>query len=108
MASAREHRFEDGQTAEVKNVIWCTGFDPGFSWIDLPVMDEGKPVHERGVIDAVPGLYFVGLRFLYSQWSAQVHGVGRDAAWIADAIAADRVDSDRVDRGRVSIDVRRR
>ena len=71
-------------------------------------MDEGKPVHERGVIDAVPGLYFVGLRFLYSQWSAQVHGVGRDAAWIADAIAADRVDSDRVDRGRVSIDVRRR
>lgn len=27
VASAREHRFEDGQTAEVKNVIWCTGFD---------------------------------------------------------------------------------
>jgi putative flavoprotein involved in K+ transport len=100
--------LEDGQTAEVRNVIWCTGFDPGFSWIDLPVMDAGKPVHERGVVDAVPGLFFVGLRFLYSQSSAQVHGVGRDAAWIADAIAADRLDSDRVVRGRVSIGLPRR
>jgi putative flavoprotein involved in K+ transport len=100
--------LEDGQTPEVRNVIWCTGFDPGFSWIDLPVMDEGKPVHERGVVDAVPGLFFVGLRFLYSQSSAQVHGVGRDAAWIADAIAADRLDSDRVVRGRVSIGLPRR
>jgi len=89
-------------------VIWCTGFEPGFSWIDLPVVDEGNPVHERGVVDAVPGLYFVGLRFLYSQSSAQVHGVGRDAAWIADAIAADRVGSERVSRGRDSVDVRRR
>jgi hypothetical protein len=22
------------------NVIWCTGFDAGFSWIDLPVFDK--------------------------------------------------------------------
>jgi len=100
--------LEDGQTAEVRNVIWCTGFDPGFTWIDLSATDEGNPVHERGVVDAVPGLYFVGLRFLYSQSSAQVHGVGRDAAWIADAIAADRLDSEHVSRGRDSVDVGRR
>jgi putative flavoprotein involved in K+ transport len=92
-------RLEDGQTAEVRNVIWCTGFDPGFSWIDLPAMDEGRPVHVRGVVDAVPGLYFVGLKFLYSQSSGQVHGVGRDAAWIAHAIADNRVASERVSRG---------
>jgi putative flavoprotein involved in K+ transport len=38
----------------------------------------------------MPGLYFVGLKFLYSVSSEQIHGVGRDAARIADAIAARR------------------
>ena len=29
----------DGRVLDVANVIWCTGFHPGFSWIDLPVFD---------------------------------------------------------------------
>src|SRR5262249_23068126 len=29
--------LEDGRVLDVANVIWCTGFHPGFSWIDLPV-----------------------------------------------------------------------
>jgi putative flavoprotein involved in K+ transport len=41
-----------------------------------------------------PGLYFVGLKFLYSVSSEQIHGVGRDAAHIADTIAARRHDTD--------------
>jgi putative flavoprotein involved in K+ transport len=28
--------LEGGRVLEVANVIWCTGFDPGFTWIDLP------------------------------------------------------------------------
>ena len=33
------------------NVIWCTGFDPGFSWIDLPVLGaDGEPIHDGGVV----------------------------------------------------------
>src|SRR5215467_7120297 len=36
--------LEDGRTLEVRYVIWCTGYEPGFSWIDLPVFDdEGGP-----------------------------------------------------------------
>ena len=31
---------EDGRVLDVANVIWCTGFRPGFSWIDLPVLGE--------------------------------------------------------------------
>ena len=27
---------EDGVRLDVVNVIWCTGFEPGFGWIDLP------------------------------------------------------------------------
>ena len=62
--------LEDGRVLEVSNVVWCTGFRPDFSWIDLDIFgsDENpiEPVHERGVIPSEPGLYFVGLFFLYA------------------------------------------
>jgi putative flavoprotein involved in K+ transport len=75
---------EDGRILDVANVIWCTGFHPGFSWINLPVFDEKQqPNHQRGVVVDEPGLYFVGLHFLTAISSAQIHGVERDAAYIA-------------------------
>ena len=79
---------------DVANVIWCTGFHPGFSWIDLPVFGEeaGDPMHERGVVASEPGLYFVGLLFLYAVSSVMIHGVGRDAEHIAQHIASPRTD----------------
>jgi putative flavoprotein involved in K+ transport len=80
-------QLEDGQTLDVANVIWCTGFAPGFSWIDLPVMGEQEPEHERGVVAKEPGLYFVGLLFLSSMSSEMIHGVGRDADYVASMIA---------------------
>lgn len=79
--------LEDGATLDVENVIWCTGFTAGFSWIDLPIMHEGHPVHERGVVPALPGLYFVGLEFLYALSSEMIHGVGRDARYVAEHLA---------------------
>jgi putative flavoprotein involved in K+ transport len=77
----------DDAVREVRNVIWCTGFDPGFSWIDIPIHGDVEPVHERGVVAAVPGLFFVGLHFLSAMSSVMIHGVGRDAARIADLVA---------------------
>jgi putative flavoprotein involved in K+ transport len=80
--------LEDGRALDVANVVWCTGFDAGFSWIDLPVFGpDGEPLHERGVVASEPGLYFVGLHFLYAFSSDMIHGVGRDAARIAGLIA---------------------
>lgn len=79
--------LEDGRTLDVANVIWATGFKPGFSWIDLPMMGEIDPAHGRGVVEDVPGLYFVGLFFIYGVSSAQIHGIGRDAQYIAEQIA---------------------
>src|SRR3984893_730569 len=81
----------DSRTLEVRNVIWCTGFDPGFTWIDLPIIGEdGRPVHERGVVNRTPGLYFVGLRYLYSMTSDTLTGVGRDAERIVRTMEARR------------------
>ena len=79
--------LEDGRVLEVANVIWCTGFTSGFSWIELPVFAEnGYPIHERGVVKSQPGLYFMGLLFLDTLSSALVGGVGRDADHIASQI----------------------
>jgi putative flavoprotein involved in K+ transport len=83
-------QLEDGRSVDVANVVWCTGFHPGFSWIDLPVLGPQEPLHRRGIVESEPGLYFIGLKFLYSVSSEQIHGVGRDAAYIAGKIAARR------------------
>jgi len=81
--------LEDGRALDVENVIWCTGYEPGFSWIDLPVFDDaGDPIHVRGVVHSEPGLYFLGLQFLYSMTSATLNGVGRDAEHIAKTIVS--------------------
>jgi putative flavoprotein involved in K+ transport len=90
--------LDDGRKLEVANVIWCTGFVPDFAWIDLPVFaQDGGPVHDRGVVGSEPGLYFVGLVFLYALASSLVGGVGRDAEHIAEHIAAGQPNSRRTD-----------
>jgi len=84
-------QLDDGRILDVANVIWCTGFEAGFSWIDLPVFDEaGAVIHDRGVVASVPGLYFVGLKFLHSALSDTLGAIGRDAAHVADRVVAHR------------------
>jgi putative flavoprotein involved in K+ transport len=93
VAGVRDGRplLADGQVLDVANVIWCTGFHAGLSWVDVPGLRygaDGEPVHERGIVPGEPGLYFVGLHFLYSVSSTMIHGVGRDAERIAETIKA--------------------
>lgn len=80
--------LEDGRGLDVANVIWCNGFEPGFSFIDLPIFDtHGLPQHQSGVVPRAPGLYFVGMHFQHAMSSGMIHGVGRDAARIARLVA---------------------
>jgi putative flavoprotein involved in K+ transport len=80
--------IDDGRRLEVANIIWSTGYVPDFGWIDIELPTENSyPLHRRGIVEEVPGLYFLGLQFLYSLSSALVGGVGRDALYIADHIA---------------------
>jgi len=72
---------------DAANVLWCCGFNPGFDWIELPVFDaSGAVQHEGGLVASQPGLYFVGLQFLYAMSSSMIHGVSRDAARIVETI----------------------
>jgi putative flavoprotein involved in K+ transport len=80
--------LDDGRVLDVANVIWCTGYTPDYSWIDLPVRaSHGFPIQDRGIVESIPGLYFIGLPFLYSLSSALLGGVGRDADHIVSHIA---------------------
>lgn len=82
-------RLEGGRVLQVAAVVWCTGFRPDTSWIELPVFDEsGEPRQRRGVVAEQPGLYFVGRLFQYSLASSMIQGVGRDADLVAAHIDA--------------------
>jgi putative flavoprotein involved in K+ transport len=71
----------------INTIIWATGYRFDYSWIKFPVLDEdGYPIQHRGV-SAVPGLYFLGLHWLYNRRSGLPWGVGEDAAYIAHEIA---------------------
>jgi putative flavoprotein involved in K+ transport len=68
--------------------VWATGYGVDFRWIDVPILNaRGEPVHTRG-ISAMPGLYFLGLAWLFNLNSSFLSGVGDDAAVLADHIAA--------------------
>jgi putative flavoprotein involved in K+ transport len=82
-------RLADGRVLDVAVVVWATGFRLDFSWIKLPIFDGGGyPIHHRGVVDSAPGLYFLGLPFQYTPTSEHVGGVGNDARYISEHIAA--------------------
>jgi putative flavoprotein involved in K+ transport len=77
--------------ADVGTVIWATGYRPDFGWIKLPFLDDqGYPVQQRGVT-AVPGLYVLGLDWLYSARSGLFAGIGADAAYLASVITGEPV-----------------
>jgi putative flavoprotein involved in K+ transport len=78
--------IENEPIPDVKNVIWCTGFFPSFSWIDIPVFNNNEPTQNRGVVEKEPGLYFTGLHFQYSLSSGMIHGLKRDARYVVNVI----------------------
>ena|SRR5882672_1843139 len=79
--------LEDGRTLAVENIVWCNGFRHGIDWVKLPIFDEsGRPRQYRGVVEGEPGLYLVGLSFLHSPSSTMIHGIGRDARRVVEAI----------------------
>ncbi len=77
--------LDDGRVIEAANVVWATGFRPDHGWIHVPVTGpDGWPRQVRGVATDAPGLYFIGLPFMYRGASALLGGVGRDAVYLAE------------------------
>jgi putative flavoprotein involved in K+ transport len=86
-----EHAALDLATAGITSIVWCIGFQPDFRWVEAPVFDgRGNPGHVRGVTKQ-PGLYFLGLPWLYTWGSGRFSGVARDALYLAEKIDALRL-----------------
>jgi len=76
----------DLKAAGITTVIWCSGFRYDYGWVKLPLFDgSGEPFHRRGVTGC-PGVYFLGLRWLWKRKSPFLSGMGEDAEYLADQI----------------------
>ena len=74
----------------ISTVIVATGFEFDFSWVKFPVLDEtGYPKTNRGVT-SVPGLYFMGLNWMYKRKSGIIYGVADDAEYIAEKVSTSK------------------
>ncbi len=86
-------RFEpkDVRQLDIKDVgivIWATGFDDDYDFLKVRAFDKkGEPVHKKGV-SKIPGLYFIGLRWLSKYKSFLLSGVAEDAEYITKQIKA--------------------
>ncbi len=79
VAPEPDTRTLDLEREGITSILWASGYRPDYSWIDLPLVDEqGWALQTRGVTGH-PGLYVVGLNWLYKRRSALLCGVGEDA-----------------------------
>jgi putative flavoprotein involved in K+ transport len=89
-------------TAEIRTIIWATGYHPDYSWLHVPVLDRKSLIrHDGGVADS-PGLYLMGMQFLRRRKSALIDGAGDDArdlaAHLTDFLAGKAVTGPGLDR----------
>jgi putative flavoprotein involved in K+ transport len=72
----------------IRSVIWSMGFKTNYQWVDLPIFNgRGYPSHQRGVT-TMPGVYFIGLPWLYTWGSGRFSGIAGDAEFLADKVQA--------------------
>src|SRR2546421_3322220 len=77
----------DLRRENIAAIIWATGYDYDYGWLQTPVLDvQGRPLQRRGVTP-VPGLYFLGLHWMHTFKSGLLSGVGRDAEYLAEHMA---------------------
>jgi putative flavoprotein involved in K+ transport len=74
--------------SRITTIIWACGYRPGYTWLELPVLDrKGYITHDGGVVPA-PGVYLMGMQFLRRRKSALIDGAGDDARDLSDHLAA--------------------
>ncbi len=88
-AGGQDLTLSDGSHVQAPCVLWCTGYRPDLTWIDLPgaLDSRGEPVHRRGA-SPVSGLHWMGLPWQSRLNSSIIDGVDRDAHATAKRIRA--------------------
>ena len=68
--------------------MWCTGFGGDFGWLAPGLVGAGGQPLRDGAAGPVPGLWYLGLRWLTRRCSGLLLGFPGDAAAVADAVRA--------------------
>ena len=77
----------DLRSGEFSSVVWATGIEPDFSFVDAPVFGpSGRLLHTDGVVPW-PGLYVTGLPVLRRRRSSLIDGAAADTAAITAHLA---------------------
>ena len=80
----------DLEAAGIGAVVWSTGYTSDYSWIEVPAFTgRGYPQHRRGV-SSQPGLFFLGLPWLWTWGSGRFLAVADDSAFLVEQIDASR------------------
>ena len=88
---------------DITSVVWCTGYAGDFSWLDPTLTDHhGQPLR-HGAAALVPGLWYLGLRWLIRRSSGNFLGFPADAAIVGDAVAATLRNGRRLGTNQVSL-----
>ena len=87
-AEGQQVVLADGTVLPVSTVLWCTGFRPDTSWIDVPgaVDEQGHPRHVAGR-SPIDGLHWMGLPWQTRLNSSIIDGVDQDARRTARRVA---------------------
>jgi putative flavoprotein involved in K+ transport len=65
--------------SNVRTIIWCTGYRPDYTWLEVPVLDHKGMIRHDGGITVSPGLYLMGAAFMRRRKSTLIDGAGDDA-----------------------------
>lgn len=71
----------------VGTVIFTTGFSCDLSWLKVPAVEGGAPIHAEGR-SPVPGLWFLGWVWMRRRKSGIIWGASEDSAHVVDQVVA--------------------
>ena len=69
-------------------MVWATGYGGDFSWLTADLLDGVGAPRRTGTAGVVPGLWYLGLRWLTGRSSGNFLGFPADAATVAAAVHA--------------------
>ena len=69
----------------ISTIVWATGYQPDYGWLDAPVVDaRGRLRHDGGLVRDAPGMYALGLPVMRTRASTYIHGSADDSTAIVD------------------------
>ena len=94
-ASVRSPAELDLDHAGIGTVIFATGYTGRLDYLPPAWLEaDGQPRHARGV-GVVPGIVFVGWRWMITRRSSLIYAADQDGGLAADAVARHLVDGGR-------------